>query len=308
MLSLRKGQEIANIVSKNSKQKPITIYINDDDDEENHIDSKVRQDILPKSFYTELRNVTPSNMILLKKSIQDSKPGLLGSNENLRDAYDRAQTILKELLKKNIEITKSEGHIQTLPTGEWPPHHAVMGPSGVGKSTYIGKYLLEYKKKFPKRDIYIFSPLKDDPAFKDVKPKYVKIDESLLDDPLDVSEFENSCLVFDDIESIKDKRLNEAIQRFRDAVLETGRHYNETAICVSHIVLNGPQTKRILNECDRVTVFPRSNFSAISNLCRRYYGFEKDVLNWIKNVPSRHVTIKRSYPTTLITENAVKIV
>jgi hypothetical protein len=307
MLSLKKGQEVAQIVHKNSKAKPTIIYINDGDEEDNHIDSRIRDELLPKSFYTELRNVSPSNMLLLKKAIRESRQELLRDNNNLLDAYNRAQDLLKELLRKYIEIPKSEGHIQTLPTGDWPPHHAVMGPSGVGKSTYIGQYLKEYKKKFPKNNIYIFSPLKDDKAFDGLKAKYVKIDNTILEDPLDVSEFSDSVLVFDDIESIKDKQLNDAIQRFRDQVLETGRHYNETAVCVSHVILNGNQTKRILNECDRATVFPRSNFSAVSNLCRRYYGFEKDILNWMKNVPSRHITVKRSYPTTLITENAVKI-
>jgi DNA invertase Pin-like site-specific DNA recombinase len=34
--------------------------------------------------------------------------------------------------------------------------------------------------------------------------------------------------------------------------LECGRHYGQTAICVSHIILNGQSTRRILNESSKI--------------------------------------------------------
>ena len=305
MLSLRRGVPVAEIISSNSKTKPKTIHVNDADDDDNDIDSNIKDEILPKSFYTSLKNVNPSNMLLLKRAIRLGERAVVGNNANLQEAFDRADVMLQELLRKYLEIPKKEGHIQVIPQQE-SSRIAVMGPSGAGKSVWISNFLKQYKTKYPKNEIYIFSPLKDDPAFKDLKIKYVKIDESILEDPLEVSEFENACLVFDDIESIRDKQLFDCIQHFRDCVLETGRHFNETCICVSHIVLNGPATKRILNECDTV-LFPKTNFSAISNLCRRYYGMEKDALDYIKNVKSRYVYIKRNYPTAIISEHAVKI-
>ena len=242
MLSTKKGLEIAEIVKKGSKAKPIIIYINDDDIDDNNdkpVDTGNYDVLLPKSFYTSLRNVNPANMIMLKKAIRESRRALLGNNQNLLDAYDRAAVLLGEITKKYIEIPKKDGYIDVLPSGDWPPHHGVFGPSGVGKSTYIAKYLKQYHKKFPKRDIYIVSPLREDPAFADIKAKYVKIDDSIIDDPLEVAEFADSCIVFDDIESIRDKVLNESVSRFRDAVLETGRHFTITCISVSHVILNG---------------------------------------------------------------------
>ena len=308
MLSLSRGTPIAKL-SLNKKKDKI-VYVTDvDEEEENDIDSGKRDEVLPKSFYTELRNITPANLNLLKRAIRYGDKSILkSSNQISLDAFDKAQIFLKELLRKNIEIPRSEGKIEVIPNPDsWTGHYAVFGPSGVGKSTWIGNFLSNYKKEYPKNKIYVFSPLRDDPAFKHLKVEYVKIDESIVEDPLDVQEFENSVLVFDDIESIKEKVLRDAVQNFRDQVMETGRHFNEVSISVSHIILNGPSTKRMLNECDRVVLFPKSNFNAISNLCRRYYGFGKDELNYMKSVPSRWVCIKRSYPTAIISEQAIKL-
>jgi len=305
MLSLRRGLPVAELIPSNSKTKTKTIYVNDADDDDNDIDSNIKDEILPKSFYTGLKNVTPSNMLLLKRAIRLNNRLMLGTNGCLLDAFDRAEVLLKELLRKYLEIPKKEGHIQVIPQHE-SSRIAVMGPSGAGKSVWISNFLKQYRKKYPKNEIYVFSPLKDDPAFEDIKLKYVKIDESILEDPLEVKEFENGCLVFDDIESIREKQLFDCVQRFRDAVLETGRHYNETCICVSHVILNQNATKRILNECN-VCIFPKTNWSQISNLCRRYYGFSKDDLNYLKNVKSRWAYIRRDYPTTIVSEQSVKM-
>ena len=44
-------------------------------------------------------------------------------------------------------------------------------------------FLEEYKKKFPKREIYIFSRLKDDESIDKIKPKRFKICDQLWKDP-----------------------------------------------------------------------------------------------------------------------------
>ena len=55
MLSTKKGLEIAEIVKKGAKTKPIIIYINDDDNDDNNdkpVDTGNYDLLLPKSFYT----------------------------------------------------------------------------------------------------------------------------------------------------------------------------------------------------------------------------------------------------------------
>lgn len=308
MLSLKSGQPIAEVIYKNKKQKPQTIYVKDDDGSKNEMTAVNRDDILPKSFYTGLKNVGTTQIAMLKKSIRESKKGYLNNSRNLQEAYEQAQVLLKDLEKKNFIISKSEGEVRPVPLQE-SSRMAVFGPAGVGKSTFIGNWLKTYKEKYPKNGIFVFSPKLDDPAFTKIKNlHYVKLDDSILSSPLDVSEFANSVCIFDDIESITNKALNEAVRRFRDQCYEIGRApTNITTIAVHHVILANQATKIILNESEEVVLFPKSNFSAVSNLCRRYYGFDRDQLNYLKDVPSRWVVIKRSYPTTIISENAVKV-
>ena len=317
MLSLKnKGSAIADIVYKDKKKnKTVYLYDGDDSDDEDKkdIDQTARDEILPKSFYSTLRNINSSHLILLKKAIRDSNKGILHS-DYLKSCYDQSQILLGEILKKYIEIPKKVGHIEVLPSKTWQGHMLVSGASGAGKSTFIGNYIFLYSKLNPKNEIFIFSPILDDPAYKDIKNvHYVKLDGSIIDEPLSVDEFKSSkgtgtILLFDDIESIKEKGLSENIEHFRDSALMTGRHCNIEVICVSHVLLNTTKSKVPLTECGRVVLYPKSGFQNISNYLRRYLGFSRDDINYVKDIRSRWVCILRNYPTTIISEQSVKVI
>ena len=206
-------------------------------------------------------------------------------------------------------VVKKSEHIQL----SYPSKHfsmGVFGSSGVGKSFFVGQFLLEFKKKYKNtRPIYIFSPVKDDPAFTKAGAIYIKIDDSILTDPLQTHEFSNGLVVFDDLESVS-KQYYPTILNFRNKCLEVGRHDGIQTISISHTIQGHNSTKTVLNESDYVCVFPRSNFSAIQKLCTNHYGFGKEDIQYIKNLgkTSRWVVIKRSYPSTIISQFEVKIV
>ena len=82
----------------------------------------------------------------------------------------------------------------------------ITGASGSGKSYYTRKYLEEYKKKFKHNEIYLFSALPEDSSIDPLKPKRIRIDESLHEDPIPIEEFANSCVIFDDVDCISDKK------------------------------------------------------------------------------------------------------
>lgn len=309
MLSFKSGQQLAEVVYKNKKQKPQTIFVKDDEGGKNEMNAVNKDEILPKSFYTGLKNMGTTQLAILKKSIRENKKGYLNNNMHLQEAFDQSQVLLKEIEKKNFIISKSIGEIRPVPLQE-SSRMGVFGPSGVGKSTFIATWLKTYKERYPKNHIYIFSPKIDDPAFSKIKNlDYVKLDDTILSVPLDASEFQNAVCIFDDIESITNKALNEAVRRFRDQCYEIGRApHNITTIAVHHVILANQATKIILNESEEVVLFPKSNFSSVSNLCRRYYGFDRDQINYLRDVQSRWVVIKRSYPTCIISENAIKVI
>ena len=186
----------------------------------------------------------------------------------------------------------------------------IFGPSGVGKSTITAKFLEQYKKKYKKNKIFIVSPTQDDAAYDKLKQhiEYIKIDDSLITDPMDFKEFEHCCILFDDAEMLSsNKELNHAIELFRNQCLENGRKRNISTIVINHTCQNGMQTKKVLNECDLIIVFPKSNFSAVSKLCKTYYGFQKDQIEYLQKVKSRFVVIKRSYPMAILSEHELKL-
>ena len=304
MISLKSGQRIAEVKLGKKKSDKQIIYVKDDELGASEINHNDRSKLLPPSFFKRL---PPANAQLLKTAINTKNKKMLNDNLNLQAQYDMAQEQLQKLEKKYLEVPHNI-KIEPIPMQE-SSRIGVFGPAGVGKSTWISNFFNKYLEYYKDNKIYIFSPKLDDPAFKKIKNvHYVKLDDSLIKDPLDVSEFKDSICCFDDIESITDKRLNNAVRIFRDQCYEIGRApTNITTIAVHHVILGNDRTKVILNESDEVVVFPKSNFSAISNLCKRYYGFTKDQLEYLRDVPSRWAVIKRSFPTTIISENAVKV-
>jgi len=101
----------------------------------------------------------------------------------------------------------------------------ITGPSGSGKSTYTRKYLEQYVKKFKNRPIYLFSSLPSDESLDKIKPKRIKLDDSLHTDPIKVHEFKESVCIFDDIDAISDKKTREAVYNILIQILEIGRHF-----------------------------------------------------------------------------------
>ena len=201
--------------------------------------------------------------------------------------------------KESIQVMPPSGHFAM----------GVYGSSGVGKSYFISQFVKQFKKKFPQKPIFIFSPIRDDPAFVKLNAIYIKIDDSILKEELQTSEFENGLCIFDDIESVS-KQYFKAIQLFRDQCLEVGRHSGINIISVSHVIQGGNQTKKIINESDLSVVFPRSNFSAIEKLVKNSYGFGHQDVKYLRNLAktTRWVCIKRSYPSAIMSEHEIKIV
>ena len=187
----------------------------------------------------------------------------------------------------------------------------IAAPAGAGKSTMTANIIEDYKKKFKKNKIYMVSPTKDDPAYEHLKDviQYIKIDESIVKDPIDYKEFnENCCIVFDDTESLTgNKEINKQVELFRDACLQNGRKSGISVICILHIAMAGQSTKKVISECDLAILFPRSNFSMVSRLCKSYYGFSKDDLEYVRTVKSRWICVKRTYLQAILSEHQIKL-
>lgn len=183
----------------------------------------------------------------------------------------------------------------------------ITGPSGSGKSTYTAKYIKQYQKAFKKKNsVYIFSALKDDATLDILNPKRIRIDQDLVDDPIDVGELADSLCIFDDVDVIDNKKIREAVYSILNQVLEVGRHHRISCIITNHLPTAGKDTRRVLNECHSVTIFPHSGSKrGLNYLCMEYLGLDKSDIVRMKKSKSRWATIFKNYPNVIMTERCI---
>jgi len=181
----------------------------------------------------------------------------------------------------------------------------VTGASGSGKSYWTKMYTEEYHKLYPKRDVFIISSLKDDATLDKLKYlKRLKIHEpAFLQDEIGADEFKDSLVIFDDTDCLQNKHLKRKIDGILNALLETGRHFNTEIIYTSHLACNGLDTRRILNECKSVTIFPSGlGGKSLKYLLDNYFGLDKEQIKKIKKLNSRWVTIQKGFPMSVMSD------
>jgi len=182
----------------------------------------------------------------------------------------------------------------------------IAGPSGSGKTTYAVELAKSYKKIFPKRPIYVFSraDIKNDPAFKGLKVMQIALDETLVSDPIDITELEEGSLVlFDDCNTIGDKAIKTAIDHLITDIMEVGRKLGLWLILTNHLV--NPNEKKfgrtVMNEMQSFTFFPKSGSAYQIRYClKNYFGMSKKQIDDILALKSRWVTVLKSYPQCVL--------
>jgi len=179
----------------------------------------------------------------------------------------------------------------------------ITGASGSGKSYWTRMYVDEYKKIYPKREVYLISSISDDSSIDKIKGLHrIKMDKLLTED-ISAKDFKDSCVIFDDTDCLTDKRLRLKVQEILNSVLETGRHFNCEVIYTSHLATDGHQTKRILNECKSVVIFPSGlGGRSIKYLLDNYFGLDKDQIKRIKKLNSRWVQINKGFPMSVVSD------
>lgn len=293
-LSTKEGIPIAKILH-NRKYKTINLVL--DTDEDLHEDIyEDNTDIDPFDYITEddIEKRTNSKATLKRN-------GFVIPPSILEEAYEKA--------KKNFII--HEGMLEPMPNlRNTRDVLYVAGPSASGKSTYIGKYLTNYLQTYPDNKIIIVSKLSSDIAFDHLNPIRIRIDDgNFIDNPIDPSEFSDSCVVFDDIDTIKDQKLLKEVQKLRDDCLEVGRHHNISVCATSHLLMNYKATKTMINESHTVTFFPQSGSTyQINRFLKEYAGLNKKQSEHVLGLPSRWVTLHKNYPNYIMYEKGAYLV
>ncbi|MEI7670080.1 MAG: hypothetical protein WCJ33_08365 [Pseudomonadota bacterium] len=205
-----------------------------------------------------------------------------------------------------IKLTKDNETFQLIPSDRERDILYVTGASGSGKSWFCKNYIMEYIKSHPKNPIYVFSSIGDDKSIDSIKNlKRVQInDPEFLEDDIDLTEFKDSLVLFDDTDCIRNKHIKDKVDGILNMILETGRHQNISVIYTSHIACNGKSTRTILNEAHSYTIFPLSlGNRTMKNLLDSYLGLDTAQIKNIKKMKGgRHVTILKTYPMTIMND------
>jgi Cdc6-like AAA superfamily ATPase len=206
-----------------------------------------------------------------------------------------------------FQISNEHEHFQQIPNKHTERNILyVTGSSGSGKSYYTSQYIKEYKKIYPKRDIYLFSSVGDDAQLDKLKVKRIKLNNDLLNETLTAQDFKDCLVIFDDTDAITNKNLKNKVNQILDSILQTGRHYNVSCVLTFHTATGGRDTKMILNEAHSITIFPHNIGGRSSKyLLDGYLGLDKHEINGIKKNSSRWVTILKTYPKIVLSDKLV---
>lgn len=228
--------------------------------------------------------------------------------KNIPPADDELASVYHEI-KNSIsqEITVHDGNVMVCPNPDKRDTIYIFGISGAGKSTWISFYGAQFNKLFPKAHIYIFSRKASDEKLDHLKNvKRVKIDDSLVEDPIDTREDipRGSLLIFDDCDTIQDKKQCQAVYDLMNDALQTGRDMNLYVLVVSHLASDYKKTRIIISECQGVVCFPRgSSHDQLEYMLRKKIGISKGGMEKIMNLPSRWVYIRKTYPQAVVYES-----
>jgi adenosyl cobinamide kinase/adenosyl cobinamide phosphate guanylyltransferase len=185
----------------------------------------------------------------------------------------------------------------------------VTGQSGSGKSYWTRRYVEAYKKAYPDRDIYLFSALNEDDSIDKIKDlKRIKLIPAILNEEISAEDFKDSCVIFDDCDTIIDKTMRKKVLQIQASILQVGRHHNVSAIITSHVATNGADTKLILTEAHAIVFFPNNmNARSLKYLLESYMGMDKNEIKKIKKLKGRSVTFVKSYPKCVVSDKEVYI-
>jgi hypothetical protein len=185
----------------------------------------------------------------------------------------------------------------------------IAGASGSGKSFWARRYIEAYQKSYPKRDIIVFSALNEDSSIDKIKDlKRIKLTDAILQDDLPSSEFADSLVLMDDIDSIQNSKIRKKVMDIQSDILQTGRHFNVSCVITNHLATDGKATRLILAEAHIITFFAQQMPTRmLKYLLENYIGLDKEQIKKVKNLPGRSVSYIKGFPRVLVSDKEVMV-
>ncbi|HDZ16732.1 hypothetical protein LCGC14_0704700 [marine sediment metagenome] len=215
------------------------------------------------------------------------------------DVFGNSQIITNNKRSKLFPVVSDSNEL-----GSSRDLYFVMGPSGVGKSTFLSKYIEQFMKKFPDRNIVLYSWIKDDPAFEGILMNRIELNEDIINNPLTLTQLQNTLVIFDDISGHDD--ISNMLHLLRDEILTKGRHNNIYSISTTHMISNWNETRILKNESNKIVFFKNGPKKHIRNFLSSL-GVTKNQIDNILKLKSRWILINQNFPMFVLWENGAMI-
>lgn len=309
MLSFEKGKPIARIQGGKFNKKILHIYDPDLDIISNSKKAKKMKkeeivpfddDLINEYVFKNLKGRDKKSLLQIESAIKHLKKDSEPMDIGVLELYDKGKRVKADRVGK--ELILHDGILIPIPDPDRRSCLYIAGQSGAGKSTYIAKYLKEYKRINPDKKIILFSRKSEDEVLDKLEPIRIEIDEELYEDPINPNEeLMNSIVVFDDTDTIPDAKIKKAINGLKDDILQIGRSENIDSIITAHNITNYKESRTILQESTAVTFFPKAGITKqLRYYLNNYIGMTKQQADRVLNLPSRWVTIFQTAPTCVM--------
>ncbi len=174
----------------------------------------------------------------------------------------------------------------------------ISSSSGAGKSTLIANYIERFFEAFPNaNNVILFTNQDDedsDPAFEGIKDRinHIKINESILEDPIELHElcakdedgnFIPRIILFDDYTDGVNKKVDQAMERLRDAISSNGRKLNLYLISIqTKLPLKSESFRQLISNCTHFIVFPSKAPSNLRYALESYFDIKDTIWSKVK--------------------------
>ena len=241
--------------------------------------------------------------------------GLEGDEDDIAELDAESRKIYKSLRTQQNNATQvtlpADSMFEIVPTTDPKKRDVfyIAGASGSGKS-YVARTIAQnYAKLYPDRDVYLISKLDEDPVLDKMKtgrPKRIEIG-SLVETPCeDISEFANSLLLFDDVDTFTGKE-EKAVQQLMDDIGAMGRHHCISMAIMTHRITNYKKTRLILNEATHYVLYPQStSFHNMKYLLSTYLGLAPDEIKDLKKC-GRWTCFHKNVPQWMLSEHTARL-
>ena len=263
----------------------------------------VKKDIKAVKYESDLAHLKPQERV---KALQDIIDAVNDGKEEF-DGDNKSKAVFKRIKNdsendKVIELP-DDSSFQPIPNPDPKCREVyyVAGQSGSGKSYFARGIAENYKKLFPEREVYLISKLEEDETLDKMKvgkPKRISI-QSLVDDPPELSEFDDCLVIFDDWDTLN-KPYFEVVHKLIEDLAIMGRHTRTSMLILSHHLSNYKKTRLVLNEAHYLVLYPMATaFKALKYVCEMYGGLDKEHIASLKKL-GRWVLISKNYPSYVI--------